>query len=206
MKLVNVLLLVFPFWAGAQTPEPFRSTARERAFLTYGDAVESVSAPNSVRESVRFVRWYQQQTAGRCSYALYLFRPGSSAQYYVKKFTIEHDTVATEAPLVALPPRQHARVERFFRQARRVIRTPYPAHFGPSHAVTSALAPLLRKQPAYWLIVAHQRPPYAPFSSRLFDAQANKSHPRDRSLPFVWRQRKAVRTLRKVLHDFTSCP
>jgi len=132
--LLWALLPVLPGEARAQVPLDSNRVALDRLFermLEYGSVVETLTAPYSIEESVRFVKLRQEKTVRKCGYTLYVFKPSLAPYYYVKKFTTTswEDTLLVESPLMPLPAQRSADLDRLFQQASRIVLRPYSVHF-----------------------------------------------------------------------------
>jgi len=204
MKLLVALLAVVPHLADAQVSADSGRAANER-FLTrmngYAHVVEAVTAPHTVLETGRYIMLYQERTASHCAYYLYVFKPGLSAQYLVKKFIPDHDTAGYEAPLVALSARGSARLDQFFRRAARLTTQSHTRHYYPGMKPTGKVV----ERNDYWRIDVFQGAPYHPALSRWQQDNGYNNNPHT-GWWLKQRLKRAARTLRGILNEFTSCP
>ena len=203
------LLLVLPGEASAQVPLDSNRVARERLFermLGYGAMVETLTAPYSIEESVRFVKLRQEKTTSKCDYTLYVFKPSQAPQYYVKKFTETslEGTLLVESPLVPLSAQRSAELDRLFQQASRIVLLPYSVHFSPLSQAKYKEKDLERKD--YWQVAFLQRTPYHPSFSRWGQENPFNKDPINKGIVLAWRKKRALHKLRRILREFTSCP
>lgn len=206
--LLAALLVVFPYGGRAQTLGRGRvsNDSLMQRMLFYRSLVERIAAPpDSSSEVVRLVKLHQQNDGRQCDYTLYVFQLSRSPRYLVKKFVLWEDTVVNEAPLMELSQPRSTEMDRLFRKASRFVLQPYSVHFTSLNGTPYEEKKKDAEQKDYWSVEFCQYPPYRPLLNKWHQENSLNIDPVNKGLVLAWRKRKAVRGLRRIVREFTSC-